>query len=95
MTVHKASLIEALYYQTGLEKKQAAKVLETMVEAIKRALQSGEGVLISGFGKFEVKEKGRRRGRNPQTGDSLTLPARRVVTFRCSKVLKDKLNARG
>ena len=67
-------------------------MIETLLENIKSTLESGEPVLISGFGKFEVKDKKTRRGRNPQTGDDLMLGARRVVTFKCSGVLREKIN---
>ena len=63
-----------------------------MLEIIKSSLESGESILISGFGKFEVKDKHKRKGRNPQTGDDLMLDPRRVITFKCSGVLKDKMN---
>ena len=63
-----------------------------MLEIIKRPLDSGEDVLISGFGKFCVRDKSERRGRNPQTGNEVTIGAKRVVTFRCSTVLRDKIN---
>jgi len=66
--------------------------VETLLEVAKKTLEEGEDVLISGFGKFCVKEKDARRGRNPQTGDDLTLESRRVVTFKCSRALKDKIN---
>ncbi len=63
-----------------------------MLEIIKRPLDSGEDVLISGFGKFIVKDKSERRGRDPQTGNDLMLGSRRVVIFKCSGVLRDKIN---
>jgi len=66
-----------------------------LLEIIKNTLENGQDVLISGFGKFCVKEKNSRRGRNPQTGKDLTLEARRVVTFKCSSALKDKINSKG
>jgi len=66
--------------------------VETSLEFIKSTLASGEDVLISGFGKFEVRDKGSRRGRSPQTGEALTLDGRRVVTFKPSGVLRKKLN---
>jgi integration host factor subunit alpha len=70
-------------------------ITESMLEIMKKTLESGEDVLISGFGKFCVKEKNSGQGRNPQTGRSLTLDARRVVVFRCSPLLKEKLNGKG
>jgi len=67
-------------------------VVDSLLEIIKQTLENGEDILISGFGKFCVKEKRKRRGRNPATEEDLMLDARRVVTFRCSGLLKDKLN---
>jgi len=77
---------------TGITKKEATQTVETMLETMKKSLENGEDVLISGFGKFSVKEKRERRGRNPQTGQDLVLDPRKVVTFSCSGVLKDRLN---
>jgi len=70
-------------------------VVDSLLEIIKNALEDGEDVLISGFGKFCVKDKRKRRGRNPQTGQDLLLDERRVVTFTCSGVLRDKINGKG
>ena len=90
MTVTKEKLINLIASRLG-SKKQARAVIETLFETIKERLSNGENVLISGFGKFCVKEKGERRGRNPYTGDDLMLDARRVIVFKFSKVLKDKI----
>jgi integration host factor subunit alpha len=68
-------------------------MIETLLEIIKRTLESGEDVLVSGFGKFCVKEKRERKGRNPATGEDMMLEPRRVVTFRCSRQLRDKVNS--
>jgi integration host factor subunit alpha len=92
MTITKRDLTEALYSKSDLTKKEAMDVIEKLLEIIKRTLERGEGMLITGFGKFEVKEKNPRRGRNPVTGNELTLGSRRIVTFRCSDVLRGKLN---
>jgi len=94
VTLTKAQLIDSIYRKIDLPKSQAAKVIETLLEVAKKTLEEGEDVLISGFGKFCVKEKDARRGRNPQTGDDLTLESRRVVTFKCSRALKDKINGK-
>lgn len=94
MTLTKADLIEKLSLN-GLSKKQSPEVMENLLEIMKQTLESGEDILISGFGKFCVKNKGRRRGRNPATGEDLYLNARRVITFQCSGVLKDKINGEG
>ena len=92
MTLTKDRIIESVYNRTDLNRPQAAKSVETFLETIKKTLESGEDVLISGFGKFVVKDKKERRGRNPQTSTDLMLDGRRVVTFKCSGVLRDKMN---
>jgi len=92
MSLTKTDLIDSIYNQVELSKTRSTRVVESLLEIMKKTLEHGGDVLISGFGKFCVKEKGRRRGRNPQTREDLMLDARRVVTFRCSAVLKDKLN---
>ena len=94
MTLTKARLIQAVVERTGTVKKDAIEMVEALFETIKSTLENGEDVMISRFGKFSVKEKKQRRGRNPATGDDLMLDAGRVVTFSCSAVLKDKLNSR-
>jgi integration host factor subunit alpha len=95
MSLTKDNLIHTVFEITGFKKTQAMHAVDTALELIKSTLASGEGVLISCFGKFEVREKGSRRGRNPQTGEALSLDARRIVTFKPSSVLKGKLNRRG
>ena len=95
MTLTKADISDTIYNNTDLNKSQAIRVFESTMEIIMRTLESGEDVLISGFGKFCVKEKKRRLGRNPQTGDGLMLEPRRVVTFICSGMLRDKMNGKG
>ncbi|HDL89465.1 MAG TPA: integration host factor subunit alpha [Thermodesulforhabdus norvegica] len=94
MTVTKAHIVERLFRcaRGKLTKSDCARIVETMFEIIKQTLENGEDVLISGFGKFSVRSKSQRRGRNPQTGDPMILPARRVVTFKCSGVLRSKMN---
>ena len=78
--------------QIGYPKNQSFDLIETLLEIIKRTLESGEDVLVSRFGKFCVKEKKQRKGRNPATGKDMMLEPRRVVTFRCSRQLRDKIN---
>jgi integration host factor subunit alpha len=73
-------------------KKKSVEIIETLLEIIKGSLEKNEDVLISGFGKFCVKDKNQRRGRNPATGDDLILRERRVVTFKCSGKLRKKIN---
>ena len=95
MPLTKADIIETVNKELEFPKKQSSSLVETLLETIKGTLASGEDVLISGFGKFSVKEKGERRGRNPATGDDLMLASRRIVTFKCSGKLKDRINGRG
>ena len=92
MTLTKADIIDTIYNQLDVPKTKSTQVVESLIEIIKKTLESGEDVLISGFGKFYIKDKGRRRGRNPQTGNDLMLGERRVVTFKCSGRLKNKIN---
>ena len=94
MTLTKSDIVESLYNQCGLSKDKSVQAVEHFLETIKSTLESGEDVLVSGFGKFEVKEKNARRGRNPQSGDDLMLDARKVVLFRCSGVLREKINGK-
>ena len=92
MTVTKTHLISSIHNGLDLSMSQASHLVESLLENIKRTLTSGEDILISGFGKFRVKDKKTRRGRNPQTGDDLILDGRRVVTFRYSAALKEKMS---
>jgi integration host factor subunit alpha len=92
MTLKKADIVEAVAKQNGYTLNQSFEVVESLLEIIKSALESGEDVMISNFGKFCVKEKKARRGRNPITGESMMLSARKVVTFKCSGKLRDKIN---
>ncbi len=92
MALTKAEIIEAVAEGNGFSKKQATDTVETLLEIMKRTLAIGEDVLVSGFGKFCVKEKSERRGRNPATGNTMMLRPRRVVTFKCSGKLRDKIN---
>jgi integration host factor subunit alpha len=91
MTLTKSDLIETIS-ENGLSTKEASVVLEALLEIMKKTLEAGEDIMISGFGKFCVKEKKERKGRNPATGEDLSLDARRVVTFQISGVLRDKVN---
>ena len=92
MTLTKADIIETISKENGYTKKNSFEIVETLLEIIKSALESGEDVMISGFGKFCVKEKKERLGRNPTTGEDMMLTPRKVVTFRCSQQLRDKIN---
>ena len=79
-------------HDLGFSKKKSVEVIETLLEIMKSTLEKGEDVLISGFGKFCIKQKSQRRGRNPATGSDLILKERKVVTFKCSGKLRDKIN---
>jgi integration host factor subunit alpha len=92
MSLTKIRIVEDIAEQNGYTKKNSTYLVEVILETIKKTLASGEDVLISGFGKFCVKEKKERRGRNLNTGDDMILRPRKVVTFRCSGKLRDKIN---
>lgn len=92
MSLTKAHIIKAISETNGYPKKQSVEIVETILELIKRSLESGEDVMISNFGKFCVKEKRERRGRNPATGEAAVIAPRRVVTFKWSGRLRDKVN---
>ena len=86
MTFAKETMIDNIYKGCDLSRSQATKAAETLLEIIKKTLESGKDALITGFGKFCVKEKEARKGRNPATGEELMLDSRRVVIFKCSSV---------
>ncbi|MGV1099344.1 integration host factor subunit alpha [Thiovibrio sp. JS02] len=92
MTLTKADLVQKVYQNHNFTKAQAAETVEAFLRIAKDCLRNGEDLLISGFGKFNVKEKNARRGRNPQTGDELILDARKVVTFKPSGILRSRIN---
>jgi integration host factor subunit alpha len=92
MALTKIQVVESIHNQIGFTQKRASEIVETLLEIIKNSLESGEDVLISGFGKFCVKEKKERKGRNPATGDAMMLAPRKIVTFKCSGKLRDRLN---
>lgn len=92
MSITKANIVETICVTNGFSKKQSIETFETLLGIIKQTLESGEDVLVSGFGKFCVRHKKKRKGRNPATGEDMMLGPRKVVTFRCSNKLKDKIN---
>ena len=94
MTLTKAQIAEEVWSKTDIPKWRSAKLVDSVFETIKRTLESGEDVLISGFGKFSVRKKRKRRGRNPQTGEPITLAPRKVIIFKYSGRLKDTINGR-
>jgi len=94
MALTKSDIVASVH-NLGLTKRKSVEVIESLLEIIKRSLESSEDVLISGFGKFCVKNKAKRRGRNPATGEDLMLRGRRVVTFKCSGKLRNKIDGVG
>ena len=91
MTLTKADIIEEIRVKNGFSRKKSIEIIETLLHIVKTALASGDDLLISGFGKFCVKSKKERKGRNPATGDDLMLAPRNVVTFKCSGKLRDRV----
>jgi integration host factor subunit alpha len=91
-TLTKARIVENLLAKNLFTKTESVQVIETLFQLLKQSLEEGDDMLISGFGKFCVQEKNQRRGRNHQSGEPITLPPRKVVTFKCSGVLRDKIN---
>jgi len=92
MALTKSDIVNSISDQIGYPKKHSFEIVETLLEIIKKSLESGDDVLISGFGKFCVKEKKERRGRNPNTGEHMMLRPRKAVTFRLSGKLRAKIN---
>ena len=92
LTVTRAQLTEVVYQEVGLSRNESAELVETVLEEISSALERGEVVKISSFGSFSVREKGERIGRNPKTGEEVPISPRRVLVFRASHVLKDRIN---
>jgi integration host factor subunit alpha len=92
MALTKAKIIDYVQDDLGLPRTQSSDLVESLMESIKGALEQGEDVLISGFGKFCVKKKRKRRGRNPATGEDMMLDPRKVVVFRYSSKLKKRIN---
>ena len=88
----KADIFEKVQEGIGMTRKESAEMVEAVFSIIKSTLESGENLKISGFGNFIVKKKADRRGRNPQTGESITIEARRILTFKPSGVLRDSIN---
>jgi len=93
MTLTKAHIVDAVAKQNGYTNKRSFKVVEILLEIIKSSLESGDDVLVSGFGKFCVKEKRERMVWNLAAGEAMMLAARKVVTFKCSRQLRDKINS--
>lgn len=94
MALTKNLIVEQIQNGLGFPKNQSVEIIETLLEVIKSTLASGDDVLVSGFGKFCIKDKKERKGRNPATGEDKILSARRVVTFKCSGALRKKVNGK-
>jgi len=89
----KADIVEKIHQKIGFSKKESAEIVESVFSVLKSTLETGEKIKIAGFGNFVVKQKADRRGRNPQTGDTITINARRILTFKPSQVLKSAINS--
>ena len=94
MGLTKKDIVERVCDGLGLPRNQSIEIVESLLELMKSTLVSGDDLLVSGFGKFCVRDKHERKGRNPATGEDAILPARRVVTFKCSCKLRDKVNGK-
>ncbi len=92
MTMTRADLTEAVYQEVGLSRNESAQLVESVLEEIASTLSTGESVKVSSFGTFSVRDKAERIGRNPKTGDEVPISPRRVLVFRASHVLKDRIN---
>lgn len=94
MALTKDQIISSIGNRLGVTKFESTRLVESVLETVKASLSNGEDVLISGFGKFIVRKKDARRGRNPATGEDLTLEPRRVITFKCSTGMRDRVNGK-
>jgi integration host factor subunit alpha len=94
MTLTKDHLVSSIGNRLGVSRFESSRIVESVLETVKTSLSNGEDVLISGFGKFIIKNKATRRGRNPQTGEDLTLEPRRVITFKCSPRMRERINGK-
>jgi integration host factor subunit alpha len=93
MSLTKIDIIDSVYEKLGIPRKECIRIVESVFEIIKDDLDKGQGVMITGFGKWTVKAKKKRKGRNPKTGEALMIDARKVVTFKPSTVLRDAVNS--
>ena len=91
--MNKKNIVEAIHAKVGFSRREIAAIVDKTLELFKTALAEGEPIMISAFGKFSMREKKAHKGRNPKTGETITLPERRVVTFKVSRVLKERINA--
>ncbi|MDA8429816.1 MAG: integration host factor subunit alpha [Geobacteraceae bacterium] len=90
----KADIVEKVAEKCGISKKDSIDMVESVFSVLKTTLENGEDIKISGFGKFEVKNKHERKGRNPQTGESIIIDARRILSFKPSTILKESINGK-
>ena len=90
-TITKSDIVDSVNAKIGFSKKDSTEIVDRVFESIKLALEKGESVKIAGFGKFEVRQKRSRRGRNPQTGEEIEISARKVLSFRPSQILRDAM----
>jgi integration host factor subunit alpha len=90
--MNKKHIVQAIHDKVGFSKRETSAIVDKTIELLKSSLAAEEPVLISSFGKFDVRERKAHNGRNPQTGEAITIPARKVVTFRASRVLKERIN---
>ena len=88
----KADIAEKIHHKTGFSKKESAEILEALFSLMKSSLESGEKLKIAGFGNFEIKQKKDRKGRNPQTGETITIEARKILSFKPSTILRQSIN---
>lgn len=93
MTMRKSTIIDSIYGKSGLLRQESKSAVESTFEIIKQELEKGGEVSISGFGKWKVREKKPRKGRNPQTGKAITISGRRVVSFKCSNVFRKSIKS--
>lgn len=92
MALTKIDMIDMIHTDLGFQKKESSELLESLFTIMKDTLASGETIKISGFGSFIVKQKADRRGRNPANGEAITIAARKIVTYKVSSVLKERIN---
>ena len=95
MAMTKIDIVQNIFDKLGISRKDSTRIVESVFELMKEQLSNGDTVKISGFGNFVVRSKNARRGRNPQTGSEMEICARKVLTFKCSNVLKKTLNGKG
>jgi integration host factor subunit alpha len=93
MTLTQSDIIKQISHRLDFSKSEAKNSIESLLEAMRSTLASGEHIIISGFGRFQVNDKAPRKGRNPATGEDMILDKRRTVTFKCSHMLRDQMNA--